>query len=61
MRAIALRGSHGLWEHEHFAMVDLIFRKHIRTGFRKYLNFRIGKARSDCPDGFDLVGNGDKK
>src|SRR5579872_1737794 len=48
-------------KHEHFAIVDLIFRKDIRTGFRIYLNFRVRKARLDRPDGLDFVGNSDKE
>ena len=55
------RGSRPRWEHEHFAVVDLIFRKDIRTGFRNYPNFRVGKARLDSSDGLNLVGNGDKE
>ena len=50
-----------LREHEHFAVVELIFRKDIRTGFRVYLNFRVWKARLDRSDGLDFVGNGDKE
>ena len=56
-----LRASRALWENEHFAVVELMFRKHIRTGFRLYLNFRVGKARLDCSNRVDFVGNGDKK
>ena len=55
------RGSCPLREHEHFAVIDLIFRKDIRTGFRIYLNFRIGKACLDRSDGLYFVGNGDKE
>jgi hypothetical protein len=50
-----------LREHEHFAVVDLILRKNIRTGFRVHLNFRVGKAHLDRSDGRDFVGNGDKE
>lgn len=50
-----------LWKHEHFAVADLIFRKNVRTGFRVYLNFRVGKACFDCSDSLDFVGNGNKK
>ena len=55
------RGSRPLREYEHFAIVDLIFRKDIRTGFRIYLNFRVGKARLDRSDSLDFVGDGDKE
>jgi len=48
-------------EYEHFAVVDLMFRKHTRTGFRMYLNFRVGKARLDRSDGLNFVGDGDKE
>jgi len=40
---------------------DLIFRKNIRTGFRIYLKFRVGKARLDCSEGLLFIWNGDKK
>ena len=55
------RRSRPLREYEHFAVVDLIFRKDIRTSFRIYLNFRIGKARLDRSDGLGFVGDGDKE
>ena len=55
------RRSRPLREYEHFAVVDLIFRKDIRTGFRIYLNFRVGKARLDRSDGLGFVGDGDKE
>jgi len=55
------RGSRPLREHEHFAVIDLIFRKDIRTGFRIYLNFRVGKACLDRSDGLYFIGNGDKE
>ena len=48
-------------DHEHLAVIDLIFRKDIRTGFRIYLNFRVGEARLDRSDGLVFVGNGDKE
>jgi len=38
-----------------------MFRKDIRTGFRVYLNFRVGKAGLDRSNSLDFVGNGDKK
>jgi len=50
-----------LWEHEHFAVIDLMFRKNIRTGFRVYLNFRVREARLHGSDSLDFIGNGDKK
>ena len=53
--------SRPLWEHEHLAVNDLIFRKNIRTGFRIYLKFRVGKARLDCSEGLLFIWNGDKK
>jgi hypothetical protein len=54
-------GSRPLGQHEHFALVDLIFRKAIRTGFRFYLNFRVGKTRLDCSGRLVFVWNGYKK
>ncbi len=50
-----------LWEHEHFAVIDLMFRKNIRTGFRVYLNFRVREAHLHGSDSLDFIGNGDKK
>ena len=55
------RGSRPLREHEHFAVIDLLFRKDIRTSFRIYLNFRVGKACLDRSDGLYFIGNGDKE
>ena len=57
----AAGGSRPLREHEHFAVIDLIFRKDIRTGFRIYLNFRVGKACSDRSECLCFVGNGNKE
>src|SRR6185437_3315352 len=54
-------GSHTHREHEHFAVADLIFCKHIRTGFRLYLDFGVGKAGFDGLQGLGFIGNGDKK
>jgi hypothetical protein len=53
--------SRPVWEHEHLTVNDLIFRKNIRTGFRIYLKFRVGKARLDCLEGLLFIWNGDKK
>jgi hypothetical protein len=38
-----------------------MFSKKILTGFRIYLNFRVGQTRLDRLDGLDFVGNGDKE
>ena len=54
-------GSRPVGEHEHFSLVDLIFRKDIRAGFRFYLDFRVGKTRLDSSDRFVFVRNGYKK
>jgi hypothetical protein len=53
--------SRPLWQHNHLAVADLMFRKDLRTGFRMYFNFRVRKARLDRLDRLDFVGNGDKK
>ncbi len=53
--------SRPLWQHNHFAVADLMFRKDLRTGFRMYFNFCVRKARLDRLDRLDFVGNGDKK
>jgi len=58
-RRLLHRGSRPLRDYEHFAIVDLIFRKDIRIGFRIYLNFRAGKARLDRSDSLDFVGDGE--
>jgi hypothetical protein len=53
--------SRSIREHEHFTVADLILRKDIRTGFRIYLDVRVGKASLDRSEGFDFVGNTDKE
>jgi hypothetical protein len=48
-------------EHEHFAVIDLIFSKDFGTCFGIYRNFRIRKARSDRLDRLPSVSDGDQK
>jgi len=66
-QAISDEPGHGclgvttLREHKHFTVVDLIFRENMRTGFRIYLNLRVGKTCLDRSEGFDFVDNGDKE
>lgn len=68
---VQFRCSRSLWpaqrcsrfrrQHEHFAIIDLIFRKNIWAGFRIYLNFRVRQARLDCSDGLGLIGNSNEE